>query len=280
MFVIQNAVAQFCEHNELTYTAICSESDLAAYSFQKRSRLAVEDLAVALRPLVVENRLHTKIINTRTATILLISRAAVSEETVKTILGRTEKSSFHNRLDIAFEGQVMPPPDAAPIGKTRRMPKKINEAQVAQQQPGLEGIAAPIQPKELQQSLFTALRHTTMGRDTLFNTLKKAGIKCKWQQSGETVSDPNGGMVFPYLQFYKDSEGGTTNLLVIDVQSIGETKGMEDAIKSLVGLANNQGIGSVDAALARADALKSTLRDAGKFSPGAKPEQAAVVPAR
>ena len=82
-------------------------------------------------------------------------------------------------------------------------------------------------------------------------------------------------MTFPYLQFYKQSGEGAVNLLVVDVQKLAESKGMEDTIKELVGLANNQGIGSVDATLSRADSLKTALRDAAKFAPGSKEQQAA-----
>lgn len=257
MLTIDSFISNYCQENSVEYSEILHESDVHAYCFKKQNRFAVDDLLEALRPALGEYIAEK--FNSKSRTLVIISKSAVTEDTFRRIVALND-SDLAKKLDLVFSGKLV----EAPLVTKR----PIKEADMNQ-------VAAPMPPEQLKQSLFNAIKHVKLGGQPLLNVLRSGGIKCKWQKSGESMANPNAGMTFPYLQFYKDSEAGAVNLLVVDVQKLAESKGMEETIKELVGLANNQGIGSVDATLERAASLKTALSDAAKFAPGSAEQQTA-----
>jgi len=271
-----NLLYRYCRRHELQHKQICNESDVQSFAFPRDLHPYVEDIRDIINR-IAPNVFVQQGESGKSITLTLSSRA---------IAERIQpQSDLATRLDLAMEDQYKDPTKAHelasdPIQRGAIVPTRKRKMRLKEEaEPGLGGIAAENDPEKLKDTLVSALDGMKLEGTSLLRLLNQAGIKCKWQESRSSLNAAEAPRRWPYLQFYKMDGEQAVNLYLVDVQTISDKGGMEDALRNLIGLARGEGIGSVDVELERAATIKKALGDAAKVTVNAGLVPGAAGPA-
>lgn len=247
-------------------TIVFKDGRTRIYKFSGHDRLV---------PNVLESRFperNVMVVESLDYTYLAISdielyKDAISEEVKRLTLLEDQFKTVSNKMNRTNSSNSRLVDSVAPRLANRKEKKKLT----AESMGNGSGIAAENDPNVMKDNLLRSLENMQLNGSTLLDMLIRGGVKCKWQEN----QNAEGTMIrSPYLVFYKDTgNGDITNLLVIDAQELGDASGHEKVLKALISIAQNQGVGALDATISQIDNLKTSIRDATK-----PPEQAQPGP--